>query len=194
MITYSNPGLNGRYFDGYWNGDVNFFNSRTPIFTRTDQVISFADSIYTRDYAAPPRPWGFGGTVLADEETFSVEWTGQVTVSSAGTYEFQSLSDDGIQVLIDNLPVISNPTVHAPTLNTGALNLAAGSYPVKVLYGENFIHSVAQVSWRPVGATSFSVINTVPGPLPVMGVSAALAFSRKLRARRRSAAIPSPKD
>lgn len=192
MLSYSGPGLTGRYFDGYWNGNGNFFASRTPLFSRNDQLISFSDAVYNRDYGTPLNPWGFAGTALADEETFSVEWTGQLMVESAGTYAFQTLSDDGIQVFINNLPVISNPNIHPPTINSGILSLAAGSYPVRVLYGENMTHSVAQLSWRPIGATSFSVIHTVPGPLPVMGVSAALAFSRKLRARRTAAAAPSP--
>jgi hypothetical protein len=182
-VAYSSSGLSGRYFDGYWYGNANFFTLNTPVFSRTDSQINFSDTVYNQNYSPALTPWGFGGTVLADEETFSVEWTGQLEISAAGTYDFQILSDDGIELFIDNIAVISNPFTHAPMFDTGTIALAAGSYPLRMVYGEEFIVSVAQLSWRAAGTPTYNVINTVPGPLPVMGVGMALSFGRKLRAR-----------
>jgi beta-glucosidase len=42
---------------------------------------------------------------------------------SAGTWEFTTLSDDGIRVLVDGKQVIENWAWHGPTRNTGALTL-----------------------------------------------------------------------
>jgi hypothetical protein len=42
---------------------------------------------------------------------------------SAGTWEFSTLSDDGIRVTVDGKPVIENWTWHVPTKNTGQLTL-----------------------------------------------------------------------
>ena len=42
---------------------------------------------------------------------------------SAGTWEFSTLSDDGVRVLVDGKPVIENWTWHGPTPNKGELKL-----------------------------------------------------------------------
>jgi PA14 domain-containing protein len=44
---------------------------------------------------------------------------------SKGTWEFSTLSDDGIRVTVDKKPVIENWTWHGPTRDTGKLVLAA---------------------------------------------------------------------
>lgn len=42
---------------------------------------------------------------------------------SAGTWEFSTLSDDGVRVLVDGKPVTENWTWHGPTPNTGEFKL-----------------------------------------------------------------------
>jgi hypothetical protein len=44
---------------------------------------------------------------------------------SAGTWEFTTLSDDGIRVTIDDRAIIENWTWHGPTRDTGTINLSA---------------------------------------------------------------------
>ncbi|MFN7898230.1 MAG: PA14 domain-containing protein [Synechococcaceae cyanobacterium] len=192
------PGLSGRYFDGYWDGDSNFFATRTPVFSRTDTSINFSDKMFNKDHSSSfgsLGAWGLDGTSLSDEETFSVEWTGQLAVDDTANYTFQSLSDDGIDLLINNVSVISNPAPHSPALDTGAITLSPGSYPFKFYYGEQNIHSVARLQWKLATASdsSYAVVSTLaplpyaataPGPLPLLGVTAAFRASRRLRARR----------
>jgi len=43
---------------------------------------------------------------------------------SAGTWEFTTLSDDGVRVLVDGKPVIENWAWHGPTRDTGLLGLS----------------------------------------------------------------------
>ncbi|HQI28468.1 MAG TPA: PA14 domain-containing protein, partial [Sedimentisphaerales bacterium] len=42
---------------------------------------------------------------------------------SAGTWEFTTLSDDGVRVLVDGKPVIENWAWHGPTRDVGQLTL-----------------------------------------------------------------------
>lgn len=188
-ISYAPAGLSGQYYDGYWNGDSNFFTSGTPVFTRNDHSISFSDAQYNNDYPPPLNPWGFAGTTLADEETFSVSWSGFLQVDTADTYVFRTRSDDGIMVYINKIAVVSNPFPHAPSFDTGSISLAVGLHPIEVFYGEQNIHSVAQLEWKAASASTFdlmssgSPLSAAPGPLPLLGVGAALGFSRKLRRR-----------
>lgn len=42
---------------------------------------------------------------------------------TAGTWEFSTLSDDGIRIVVDGHPVIENWTWHGPTRNTGTMTL-----------------------------------------------------------------------
>jgi parallel beta-helix repeat protein len=44
---------------------------------------------------------------------------------AAGTWEFATLSDDGVRVLVDGRPIIENWTWHGPTRDTGTLTLPA---------------------------------------------------------------------
>ncbi len=44
---------------------------------------------------------------------------------TAGTWEFATLSDDGVRVLVDGTPIINNWTWHGPTRDTGTVTLPA---------------------------------------------------------------------
>jgi hypothetical protein len=67
--------------------------------------------------------------------------------------------------------------------------LAAGLHPIKVFYGEQNGHSVAQLESKLASASTFDLmasgapLSAAPGPLPLLGAWAALGFSRKLRRR-----------
>jgi hypothetical protein len=188
-LSLTPAGLFGQYYDGYWNGNSNFFTSGTPVFTRNDQAISFSDALYNNDYPPSLNPWGFAGTTLEDEETFSVSWHGFLQVDTADTYVLRTRSDDAILVNINNTAVVSNTVPHSPSYDEGAISLTAGLYPIKMFYGEQFIHSVAQLEWKVASASTFSLMATgaplsaAPAPLPLLGAWAALGFSRKLRLR-----------
>ena len=43
---------------------------------------------------------------------------------SAGSWEFATLSDDGVRVIVDGQNIIDNWTWHGPTRDTGRLNLS----------------------------------------------------------------------
>lgn len=188
-------GLSGDYYKGYFNGNPNFFTSNTKAYTRQDSFIAFNDLQFRTDYPdTPPNAgyadWNFTGTSLDGVSNFfSVRWTGGLQIDQAGTYNFRTLSDDGIIAYLDNVSIISNPSIHPPTYNITTLSLTAGYHPFQLLYGENAGHSVALLQWQQPGDSNFSTImmsaTPVPGPLPLLGLAAAFRTSRNLRRRLR---------
>ena len=69
---------------------------------------------------------------------------------SAGTWEFPTLSDDGIRVTVDGVPVIDNWTWHGPTRNTGELTLDRDkTVEIKVEYFEIDGHAVLDLEITP---------------------------------------------
>jgi len=132
----------------------NYFNNRTlsgkPALTRTEAV----------DF-----DWGTaspGAGVNADN--FSVSWTGTLLAPTAGTYFFQTYSDDGIRVTVNGVQVINNWTDHSPATDTssGGITLAAGQVVgIVVEYYENGGGAVSRLRWRVPGATTYVAIPKV---------------------------------
>ena len=180
--------LNGDYYNDYFYGNPSFFTPHTKAFTRQDAFIAFTDGGSSGPYVN----WGFTGTPLnGKSDDFSVRWTGSLQVDTAGTYSFQTVSDDGIIVYLDNSVIISNPSIHAPQTDEVSLSLSAGSHPFELLYGERGGESKALLQWKKPGDSSFSTILSqpvvpTPGPLPLLGLAAAFKTSRNVRRRLRS--------
>jgi hypothetical protein len=173
--------LSGDYYKGYFYGDPGFFSSNTKAFTRQDSFIAFINGSLS-----PYSDWDFTGTPLDGvTDDFSVRWTGSLQVDTDGTYSFQTVSDDGIIVYLDNTVIISNPTEHGDRADTATLLLSAGSHPFEILYGERGGNSKAHLQWQKPGDTNFSTIESqqVPGPLPLLGLATAFKTSRILRRR-----------
>jgi hypothetical protein len=95
--------LSGDYYNGYFFGNPSYFTSNTKAFTRQDSFIAFSN-----DGTSPPVVnWDFTGTPLDGvTDDYSVRWTGSLQVDTAGTYSFQTVSDDGIIAYLDNAVVI----------------------------------------------------------------------------------------
>jgi hypothetical protein len=61
-------------------------------------------------------------------ESFSIRWTGYITVGSDGTYQFATTSDDGSRLTIDDQAVVRNEGSHSAVMQSGSIRLAAGSH------------------------------------------------------------------
>ena len=132
-------GLTGSYF-------ANRTLSGAPALTRTEAV----------DF-----DWGTGSPgpgIGADN--FSVRWSGTLVAPTAGSYNFQTYSDDGIRVWINGAALINNWTDHGPTTDTSAaVTLGAGQVvSVVVEFYENGGGAVARLRWRTPGAASYVAI------------------------------------
>jgi hypothetical protein len=78
----------------------------------------------------------------------------------AGSYQFQTVSDDGIRVYVGGQLVIDNWTDHAPTINTsGAITFAANAKAdIVVEFYERGGGAVSRLQWKAPGAPGFVAI------------------------------------
>lgn len=143
-------GIVGQYFN-------NTTLSGTATGTRIDGPINFN--------------WGTdapGVTGIAADQ-FSVRWEGLLRTTQTGNYQFQTVSDDGVRLWVNDVLVIDNWTVHAATTDTsGNIALTAGqTYSIRFEYYENFIDAEIRLRWRLPGAGAFVAIPA--GPTPSLG-------------------------
>jgi YVTN family beta-propeller protein len=132
-------GLLGQYFS-------NTTLSGAPALTRSEAV-SF--------------DWGTGSPGAGvPVDSFSVRWTGQVSIPTSGSYVFQTVSDDGVRLYLDGVQVVNNWTDHGPaTDNAAPVTLTAGRrYDIVLEYYEKTGGAVAKLNWQTPGTTSFVAI------------------------------------
>jgi hypothetical protein len=139
LYSSSTQGLLGQYFP-------NTTLSGTPALTRTEAV-NF--------------DWGTGspGTGVGTN-SFSVRWTGQVSVPANGSYVFQTISDDGVRLWVNGAQLINNWSDHGTTTNnSAAVTLVAGQrYDIVLEYYEKTGGAVAKLNWQTPGTTTFVAI------------------------------------
>ncbi len=107
--------------------------------------------------------WGYGNPAPnLPADNFSVRWSGQIEAPLNGTYQLQTLSDDGVRVWVDGQLLIDNWTGHAATANTSQpLRWDAGQrHAIVMEYQELGGASVAQLLWQTPGSSGF-----VPVPI-----------------------------
>ncbi len=115
-----------------------YYNNRdftSLALTRTDATVDFN--------------WGTGSpdpTIGSDN--FSVRWSGSIEALYSETYTFETTSDDGIQLWINNQLIIDQFIDQAPTVHRGTITLEAGQqYDIRMDYYENGGGAVAKLSW-----------------------------------------------
>jgi YVTN family beta-propeller protein len=138
VVTQGN-GLTARYFN-------NVTLAGTPALTRTEAV----------DF-----DWGTGSPGAGvNVDNFSVRWTGTVQTPIAGAYRFQTVSDDGVRLWVNGVPLIDNWSDHGPTTDTSAtITLAAGQkYTVAMEYYERGGGAVARLRWLIPGTSTYAVV------------------------------------
>jgi hypothetical protein len=93
-------------------------------------------------------------------DNYSVRWSGQVEAPVSGTYQFQTLSDDGVRMWVNGTQVINNWTDHAPTINTSSsVNLSSGvKYNVTVEFYEKGGGATARLAWLIPGSSAFMTV------------------------------------
>ncbi len=96
---------------------------------------------------------GPGNTTLSGQtDNFSVVWTGYLEAPVTGTYTIFGVTDDGMQIAIDNQLVVDAFYFQAPTEHAGTIDLVAGKrYPIKIRYFQGGGGTEAHVSWQTPG-------------------------------------------
>jgi hypothetical protein len=121
------PGWSCSYYKNQlWSGTATSTN---------DQVfIQFAST--NTGYPSAYADWPFG--IIGQYQDFSMICDGYVDIPNTGSYTFTTLSDDGVELFVDGIPVISNTGDHGPMWDTGMINqLPAGYQRVTLNYREN---------------------------------------------------------
>jgi YVTN family beta-propeller protein len=146
---FASGGLTARYYNTI---DL----SGAPVITR-NEAINFN--------------WGSGspGTGV-NSNNFSARWIGRVVVPTAGSYRFQTESDDGVRLWVNGQLVVNNWSDHSPKTNTtSAFSYLAGQQVDVVMeYYERSGGAVARLRWLTPGTTSYVAIpvtRLMPAPV-----------------------------
>jgi chitodextrinase len=76
-------------------------------------------------------------TPRTQEDYFNFRFEGYLYISKAGSYQFQTNSDDGSRLEINNVVTVDNDGLHgAQTVTGAAMNLAVGGHLINVKYFE----------------------------------------------------------
>lgn len=119
-------GSGGGDFYPNWKGE--YFNnmnlSGAPALVRDDRYLSFN--------------WGTGSPApgIIGEDHFSVRWTRTIN-TNPGRYRVFLTSDDGSRLYINNVLMIDNWAVQAPTTRAVDYNYPGGPIEIRVEYFEN---------------------------------------------------------
>ena len=115
------------------------------------QGTNFETLILERDDSAIDFEWGENCPhALVPANWFSVRWTGQVLPRYSERYTFHVLSDDGVRLWVNGIPIIDqwidqSPTEHSSTI---ALELEAGRwYSIQLEFYEKAGIAVIRLFW-----------------------------------------------
>ena len=104
------------------------------------------------------------------EDYFGFVFTGKLRITTAGNYTFYTSSDDGSQLYLNNTLRVDNDGLHGSREKASSvINLAAGSYSIKVLMFEKGGGQSLTVKWEGPGITKQTIPDDVldgTGDLP----------------------------
>ena len=124
-------GLDYKYYQASSYGAVPVFSTLTPVKTGTTTTFDIS---------------------LANRATsFAFNYTGFINVPSDGQYTFYTTSDDGSNLYIDNVLVVSNDGVHSSLEKSGIIGLQAGKHAISVGYFQQTGGKVLTVSYSATG-------------------------------------------
>ena len=136
-VTAAANGLKYKYYEGTWNTLPNF-STLTPYKTGNSANVDLT-----------PRRL---------DDNFAFVWEGYINIRTAGTYTFETISDDGSKVYVgtpysfSGTPTVNNDGAHAAVSATGTFTApAAGLYPITVTFFENAGGESMQLFWQGPG-------------------------------------------
>ncbi|MDB9955603.1 PA14 domain-containing protein, partial [Flavobacteriaceae bacterium] len=88
---------------------------------------------------------------VGDSGSFSVRYTGHISLPTNGLYTFFTKSDDGSKLFIDGVEIVDNDGIHGQEERSGSVTLEEGVYPITILFFQ--------------GGGGFSLSASYAGPL-----------------------------
>ncbi|MBB1286143.1 hypothetical protein HRH25_17295, partial [Flavisolibacter sp. BT320] len=166
-------GLNFKYYEGSWSS-LPDFGSLTPVATGTSANVNLDQR--------------------KRNDNFAFLWEGKITVPAAGTYYFETVSDDGSKLYIGKYghyttPVVDNNGLHAEQYKGGYYTFpSAGTYDIAITFFERDGGETMRVFWgnpaagiplrTPIPDAAFSGGGTTAdiNPAPSVGGGSGLNF------------------
>ncbi len=137
ITTGTGNGLKGEYYNTKSFSDLKL--------TRTDERVDFN----WKD-KSPHSSMG--------ADTFSARWTGQVEPLFSETYNFHTITDDGVRLWVDNQLIVDEFVNRRSTEDTATIDLVAGKkYDIRMEYYENSGNANASLAWSS-DSQSFEII------------------------------------
>lgn len=126
------------------NGNI---TNRTLLSTGTVSTINFN--------------WG-GNSVLNSgrAEGVIVRFHGFINIETAGTYYFGGAADDGIRIKVNNTSVVDSWIESGGAFRSGGITLAAGVYPIELMYYENGGGAVVNMQWYTPTNPTWQIVPT----------------------------------
>ena len=73
------------------------------------------------------------GTTITPDDEYAERWVGSVFIEASGSWTFTTTSNDGVELFVDGVNLISNWTQHATTVDSASQSFsAAGWYPLRL--------------------------------------------------------------
>jgi hypothetical protein len=106
-----------------------------------------------------PTSTGVSATLTIDAarigtDLFATRFVGAIEVPTAGTWQFQSASDDGSRVIVGDAVVVDNDGLHGPISVGGSVELTAGRHPFEVQFFEKDGGESLEVRWEGPGVAN----------------------------------------
>lgn len=146
VIAAVSSGLTYKYYEGQWS-NLPDFNALTPVKTGISDNVDIS--------------------VRERNDNFGFIWEGLINIPVAGTYTFETNSDDGSKLYISNSGsaynesnlVVNNDGLHGNQYRSGNYTFNnPGSYPIAITFFERGGGENMQVFWRRPGQNSREAI------------------------------------
>jgi hypothetical protein len=111
--------------------------------------------------------WGRGGPFNAADR-FIINQVRPFLAPAAGTYTFETTSDDGSWLWIDGQLVVDNGGLHGRTSVSGSKWLAAGYHVMAIKAFDSSDNAYMRYTWLAPGAATWSAVPVPPSPGQVL--------------------------
>jgi hypothetical protein len=161
-ITANAAGVAGLNFQTYIAGGA------TPTYTQdasgniTNRTLISTGTVSTINYN-----WGSGAPLTSNRgDGVIVRFYGYINIATSGTYYFGGNADDGIRIKVNNTSVVDSWREDGGTFRSGSIYLAAGTYPIELMYYENGGGALVNLqwylnnSWQIVGSSYIATTST----------------------------------
>lgn len=136
---------------GFYDADAQVVLSR--------RVEVFQQRVATTTDQTVHHDWGYAWPPGATYDQFAMIWTAVLVPEVSGDYEFQTFSDDGARLWLNDQLVVAEWNDAVTNLYTRPIRLSAGqTYALSLHFFENTGIAACHLLWRPPGAAEFTSI------------------------------------